>query len=158
MNRDTPDCTDAQKSMNFCQKIKNNSYCLSIHSSSSPLYTLIAEEEKYSHLRLGIKVPFHSGAFFKTLNYSFLEEACDEAQTFSALTESFFHVWQATNQLGVPASQSARPPGEAANQLSSLLAVQPTPTTSWHVAAKLHCCSVRAGVRPPKQSISWPAS
>ena len=38
-------------------------------------------EEKYSHLKLGIKAPFHSGAFFKTLNYSFLEEGCDEAQS-----------------------------------------------------------------------------
>lgn len=35
---------------------------------------LVIQEEKYSQLRLRIKATSHSGAFFKTLNYSFLEE------------------------------------------------------------------------------------
>lgn len=77
--------------------------------SASP-HGLVIQEEKYSHLRLRIKATFHSGAFFKTLNYSFLEAGCDEAQ---ALT-GCFHVWQATSQPALPAKQSASPPSEAA--------------------------------------------
>lgn len=100
---------------NFYRKVIKTLVTTPPLSFSSQAYTLIIAEEKYSHLRLRIKVPFHSGAFFKTLNYSFLEEGCDEAQAFSALT-GCFHVWQGTNQLGLPASQSARPPGKAANQ------------------------------------------
>lgn len=47
---------------------------------SPSLHFLVIQEEKYSRIRLGIKATFHSGAFFKTLNYSFLEDGCDEAQ------------------------------------------------------------------------------
>lgn len=68
------------------------------------------KREKYSHLRLGIKATFHSGAFFKTLNYSLLEEGCDGAQ---ALT-GCFHVWlRPISQTTPPTNQSASPPGQA---------------------------------------------
>lgn len=47
------------------------------------------------------KTPFHSGAFFKTLNYSFLEEGSDEAQ---APLTGCFHVCR-LRQSARPASQ-----------------------------------------------------
>lgn len=106
--RDTPERTGSYTRMTiFNRKIittfgRHIAVSLPLPFSLSRAHTLIIQEEKYSHLRLGIKAPFHSGAFFKTLNYSFLEEGRDEAQAFSALT-GCFHVWPATSQTG-PAS------------------------------------------------------
>lgn len=98
---------------------------LPLSFSFSQAHTLIIQGEKYSHLGFRIKATFHSGAFFKTLNYSFLEEGCDEAQAFSALT-GCFHVWQSTSQ---PACQLPNQRAHQARQQSSqgpsLLANQP---------------------------------
>lgn len=121
-------------------------------------YTLIIQEEKYSHLRLRIKAPFHSGAFFKTFNYSFLEEGSDEAQAFSS--NGMFPCLAGYQPTSLPANQSASPPGEAANQpkvqSTSQSPNQPREHTS---TAKLASRLVRwAGSRPTGQSISEPAS
>ncbi len=92
----------------------------------SQAHTLIIQGEKYSHLRLRIKATFHSGAFFKTLNYSFLEEGCDEAQAFSALT-GCFHVWQSTSQPACQlTNQRAHQARQQNSQRSSPLANQPS--------------------------------
>lgn len=77
---------------------------------SPTLHTLITGGEKYSHLRLGITAAFHSGAFFKTPNYSFVEGSCDMAQ---ALT-GCFNVWQAK----APANQSTNPRVSATKYLT----------------------------------------
>lgn len=106
----------------FIKKNNNNTrerHSLLLFFTST--HTLIIQEEKYSHLRLRIKATFHSGAFFKTLNYSFLEEGCDQAQAFSALT-GCFHVWRATSQ---PACQLTNQPTRPDGKGSSPLANQP---------------------------------
>lgn len=67
-------------------------------------------KEKYSRLKAGLTATFLSGAFFRTPNYSFVEEDCDEAH---ALT-GCFHVWQANT----PANQSTNPRAKASTKPS----------------------------------------
>lgn len=134
----------------------SNTLLLSLFFSQE--YTLIIQEEKYSHLRLRIKAPFHSGAFFKTFNYSFLEEGSDEAQAFSS--NGMFPCLAGYHLTSLPANQSASPPGEAVNQPKVQSTSQsPNQPTEKTYTTKLACRLARwYGSWPTGQSISEPAS